>query len=273
MTFKKCDTYVVINMLTALFLGIAGAFCSWLSASAQTLDPTPEPGVNSSIVREASGRFLYRKMSTGAVTGDESFTLTVHPDGTRTLMARNQSTTFDMQRHVIHRVAADFRPLETTAVYYLLGEWRGTGWFSVIGNKLHAVVRSPDGIITQERHVPDYFSFVPHPLATNAWHGWYYDKAKGGKQTTLFYDMDAAAQSVGSMLGKMTNQELEFIGVEQITVPAGTFTVDHFKVQSVDYYVTGPDAIMVKFAWQEADVEYLLTELALSPGYALGDAK
>lgn len=221
---------------------------------------------NASIVREARGVMEYRVISTGKVTGSEEFHLTVHPDGSRTIEARNRTDSYGLQRHVTHRVAKDFRPLETTAVYWMQGEWRGTGLFAVNGNKLKAMVKTPEGIIMQEADVPEHFSFVPHPLSTNAWHGWYYDKKKGGKQSTTWYDMDAAAAGPGSMLGKFHTQELEHLGIKKITTPAGDFEADHFQVGTVDYFTTGPDSIMVKFMWESADREYILTEFETSDG-------
>lgn len=74
-------------------------------------------------------------------------------------------------------------------------------------------------------------------------------------------NLEAGAQGKSSMLEKFTDNDLELIGVEQLTTPAGTFTVDHWKTGTVDYYTTGPDAMMVKFVWEATDNEYVLTEL------------
>lgn len=231
------------------------------AVGAQIIDPTPLEGANSSIVREATGIFEYRKISSGKVTGGETFTLTVHSDGTRTIQARNRSDNYDLQRHVTHRVDQNFRPLETTAVYYILGEWRGTGFFAVNGDTLEAFVKSPEGMVRQTLKVPEHFSLVPHPLSTNAWHGWYYDRAKGGQQTSIWYNLEAGAQGESSMLGELSSNDLEFLGEEQLTTPAGTFSVDHWKTGTVDYYTTGPDALMVKFVWAATDNVYELVQL------------
>lgn len=217
---------------------------------------------NVNIVRWAKGAIEYRVASTGEVNGSEEWHVTVHPDGSRTLQTRNRLDQAGYQRHVTHRVAENFRPLEITSVYWVKGEWRGTGLFSIDGNALEAIVKTPDGLIRQSRTVPDNFSFIPHPLQTNAWPTWYYDKTKGGPQTMTVYDMDAGAQAVSSMLGKMYEQTLAYVGEEEMTVPAGTFTTDHFRIDdAVDLYITGPDAIMVRFVWKPADRDYVLTEL------------
>lgn len=243
------------NILSCILAGVLATAANAASAQAQ----------NSNIVRWAKGAIEYRNISDGQVSGSEEFHLTVHPDGSRTLQARNRLDNADIQRHVTHRVAANFRPLETTAVYWVRGEWRGTGLFVVDGNDLEAIVRSPDGIIRQSRRVPDNFSFIPHPLSTNAWPAWYVDKTKPGPQTITVYDMDAGAQAVSSMLGKLYDSEIEYLGEQDMTTPAGNFQVEHYRVSdAVDMYVTGPDAILVRFVWKPADREYVLTSLTVS---------
>lgn len=221
---------------------------------------------NVNITRWAKGTIEYRSLSTGEISGSEDWHLTVHPDGSRTMHARNRLDLAGFQRHVTYRVADNFRPLEVTSVYWVKGEWRGTGLFAINGNQLEAFVKTPDGLIQQSRTVPENFSMIPHPLSTNAWPTWYYDKAKGGPQTMTVYDMDAGAQAVSSMLGKVYNQTLTFMGEEKMTVPAGTFTVDHFRIDdTVDLYITGPDALMVRFQWIPADRDYVLTNLDTGP--------
>lgn len=217
---------------------------------------------NVNITRWSKGTIEYRVLSTGEVNGSEEWHITVHPDGSRTLQTRNRLDQAGYQRHVTHRVAENFRPLEITSVYWVKGEWRGTGLFSIDGNTLNAVVKTPDGLIQQTRSVPDLFSFIPHPLQTNAWPAWYYDKTKGGPQTMTVYDMDAGAQAVSSMMGKMYDQTLTYMGEVEVSVPAGSFMTDHFRIDdAVDLYITGPDAIMVRFQWLPADRDYVLTHL------------
>ena len=145
-------------------------------------------------------------------------------------------------------------------MYWAKGEWRGSGLFMTKGNTLRAVVTTPDGVLEQEIPVPDNFSMVPHPLQTNAWYAWYYDKTEGGKQPAVFADIIAARSEATFMLAKLSDHELEFIGEEEMTTPAGTFDIKHFHVGGVDYYATDQDSIMVKFVWELLDTEFVLTE-------------
>ncbi len=217
---------------------------------------------NVNIARWFKGTIEYRSIATGAVSGSEEWHLTVHPDGTSTMQTRNRLDNLGFQRHVTYRVARDFRPLELTSVFWVGGQWRGTGMFLIDGDELSAIVKTPDGVIRQERSVPRNFSMIPHPTATNGWLGWYYDKAKGGPQRITVYDMDARAQSVGSMLGKVYEQTLTYVGEDEVTTPAGTFKVDHFRVDdTVDFYLWGPESIVVRFVWHPQDRDYVLTKL------------
>ncbi len=240
-----------------------GLVASVLASSAWAADERS----NVNITRWAEGKVEYRKISTGEVSGSEEWHITVHPDGSRTLETRNRLDLAGYQRHVMYRVAENFRPLDVTAVYWVKGEWRGTGLFAVTGNDLEAFVQTPDGLIRQSRKVPDRFSFIPHPLQSNAWHTWYYDRAKGGEQTITVYDMDPGAQAVSSMLGKVYTQTIEYLGTEEMTVPAGTFTVDRFNIDdAVDIYLTGPDRVLVRFLWTPADADYVLVDYRDSGG-------
>ena len=243
----------------------ATAFLSW-GALAQT-EPNPKiGGDNANIVRAAKGTIVYKVLSTGAVLGGENWNLTVHPDGSRTMQALNRYGSPGVQRHVTYRVDAKFRPIEAYLLYWVGGQWKGSGLFSVHGDTLIAVANTPNGMLTQTLKVPENFSFIPHPLSTDAWHMGYYDKKKGGTQMINVYDMDAQAAGPQALLGKLYTQKLDYLGAEKTTTPAGTFDTDHFKIDNaVDIYVTGPDAIMVKFVWSPADRVYELVKLEPTP--------
>ncbi len=232
------------------------------AAIAQT-EPNPDPSMeNANVVRGAKGTIVYKVLSTGAMLGGENWSLSVHPDGSRTMQALNRYGSPGVQRHVVYRVDQNFRPQEAYLLYWVGGQWRGSGLFSVEGDKLSVVANTPNGRLTQEVTVPKEFSFIPHPLSTDAWHMAYYDKAKGGEQSMTVYDMAAGAAGPQALLGRLYTQKLAFIGNEQVVTPAGSFATEHFKIDNaVDIYVTGPDDILVKFLWTPADRVYELVKL------------
>jgi hypothetical protein len=232
------------------------------SAHAQTEPNSPIGGTNANVVRAAKGTIVYKVLSTGAITGGENWNLTVHPDGTRTMQALNRYGSPGVQRHVTYRVDKNFRPLEAYMLYWVQGQWRGSGYFVVHGDQLMAMANTPNGMLTHRLTVPQNFSFIPHPLSTDAWHMGYYDKAKGGVQEMSVYDMDAGAAGPQTLLGRLYTQKLERKGTETITTQAGTFETERYRVDdAVDIYVTGPDSIMVRFVWTPADRVYELVKL------------
>lgn len=214
------------------------------------------------IVRWAKGKYVYRMASTGQATGEEDWHLTVHPDGSRTMRATNFRCAGDVHRTVVLRVADNFRPLDLYAAYWVNGAWSGTGLFTVADTIMKAAVETRFGRIEQTMTVPEHFSFIPHPLSTNAWLSWYYDEETGGPQDITVYDLLARVQGP-AVIGPMYQQSLLYVGEREITVPAGTFDTRHFKVDdAVDLYLTGEDSLMVRFEWAPADRIFDLTELA-----------
>jgi hypothetical protein len=239
---------------------VAVLLATLLLATSAAADDYRPAGVN--VVRWAKGEIAYRNGKTGAVTGNESWDLTVHPDGSRSLRATNYLLSSGFMHTVNVRVGADFRPLEAFAEYFIKGEFRGAALFAVTGTQLEATAKLTDSTVRQVVDVPERFSLIPHPLASDVWHHWYYDKAKGGPQPMTVYDIDAPARGPAALLGRVYTQTLRYIGQETVTVPAGTFVCDHYRVDdAVDYYVTGPDALFVKFVWPPANAEYVLTKL------------
>lgn len=229
-------------------------------ASAPTL--AAEAGENPNITRWSEGTIVYRTIEAQRVRAHEAWRLTVHPDGSRTVRSYVDNFDAEAQLNMIHRVAEDFRPLESLVTYWSKGHYRGSGMFTVNGPTLIATLSGPHGALTETVAVPEKFSLVPHPLATDSWHTWYFDKAKGGSQTTTLYNVQIASPSDTPTLGRLENGTMTFEGVEEIAVPAGTFTTDHFMLNgAIHVWVSGPDNMMVRYAMPTRDLEYVLTSL------------
>jgi hypothetical protein len=226
-----------------------------LLAGATAADYRPE-GVN--VQRWARGEIAYRTLD-GEETGAETWDLTVHPDGSRTLRATNHLA--GIMHTVQLRVERSFRPRELYAEYWIGGAFRNATFVAVRGLVLDITSRFADTTTHDVVRIPQAFSFIPHPLASDVWHGWYYDRSKGGRQTITVYDLDPTANQP-FQVGRLYDQQIDYVGNELVTVPAGTFPCDHYRVDdAVDYYVTGPDMIFVKFVWTTAKAEYVLTKL------------
>jgi hypothetical protein len=230
--------------------------------SVSAAEPYRPGGVN--VTRWARGEIEHRNTDTGKVTGGETWNVTVHPDGSRTVNATDHADPIGHMYTVVMRVGADFQPREAFVQNWSNGVFRNASLFLVKDGVIDVTTRFAETISRETVKIPERFSFIPHPLATNVWPGWYYDKVKGGIQTITVYDI--AAGTKGPMRsGQVKTHGLEYLGQEDVTVPAGTFPCDHFRIDDiVDYYVTGPDALFVKFIWKSARTEYVLTALEQS---------
>ena len=236
---------------------------AFIATSAVAQDFRPD-GVN--VKRWARGEISYLNSETKEITGAESWDMTVNADGSRSLRATNYLTNVGFMHTVHLRVEANFRPRELFTEYWINGAFRNSTFIAVRGIVLDITSRFAETTTHDTVKIPTNFSFIPHPLASDVWHGWYYDKARGGEQTTTVYDVAANSQQP-LQVGRVYDQKITYVGNELITVPAGTFPSDHYRVgDAVDYYVTGPDAIFVKFVWHANKAEYVLTKLVTGGG-------
>ncbi len=224
-------------------------------------------GPNANIVRWAEGAYLYRTISEGRKRGTEDWTLTVHPDGSRTMRMWNDLYARDSHLTATLRVAGDFRPLEAYVSYWTQGGFKGSGVFTVDGDALHALVNGPQGRIAETVDVPYGFSVVTHPLAGDGWHTWYYDEEKGGEQKGLVYNIDSTPDLARPPVGRLEEQTIAFIGEETVEVPAGLFDARRHAIGGIaDVWTTGPDRILVKFVWEKFDLEYVLVRYEAGEG-------
>ncbi|MDX2143118.1 MAG: hypothetical protein SFV19_07165 [Rhodospirillaceae bacterium] len=239
----------------------------WAAVSAAvSTRAEPPPTANANVVRWATGAIAYRVKSTGAINGYETWRLSVHPDGSRTMAATVQYAPRDIQRHVVHRVDAEWRALDTYALLWLDGHWRATTLALRQGAQLTITGQSSTGPAAQNQTVSDQIVMVPHVLAADSWRAMLVDKTKSGPQPVAAYNFNATGEGAAPALGKVMDYRMTYVGAEQITVPAGTYATDHYRIEdAVDIYVTGEDAILVKFIYPSIDREHLLIEHKKGP--------
>lgn len=224
------------------------------------------PAPNTNILRWAEGSIAYRVKSSGQINGSEHWRLTVHPDGSRTMAARVEYAPRSVQRHVVQRVDAQWRTLDTYALYWIDGEWRGTSFATRTGPNLNVVAATPAGTKTQSLSVSEQVVMVPHVLAVDSWRAMRVDKTKAGPQPVNAYNYNATGDGESFLLGRVMDYRMTYVGPEKVTVPAGTFATEHYRVEdAVDLYLTGDDALVVKFVYESIDREHLLTELKKGP--------
>ena len=217
-----------------------------------------DPKDNANVARLIQGRTQYQTISGKEPVGYEDWRLIVQSDGTRTMESTVINTDRQSMRSMVHQVAANFRPLECYLTYYGGGKRYGSGWFHVDGNDLFAVADTPNGRVTQEVKVPDVFSMVPHPTATDGWHFWGHDRANPDPQIHAIYNQQTRADNAGSVLGRNQTRTTELTGSGETTVPAGTFPTDQWKL-GPDFvsHTTGQDSIPIYLSYEKFDREFV----------------
>jgi len=235
--------------------------------SQQPGPPTENTGPNKSIARWAEGEYTYLEAATGAQRGFERFRLTVHPDGSRTLLMWHDLTARNAQFTVILRTDASFRPYEASVSYWNAGQYKGFASLMVDGETLHLSSSGSYGTVEQEVEVPEKFSIGSHPIAGDGWHLWLEEP---GQDPASFeakvFGLDAAADPMRPITGRLTPMPVERIGTERITVPAGTFDTVHYRIAGrSDVWIHGEDRMMIRMRMQGAGLEYVLRRLETGP--------
>ena len=237
--------------------------CIWLAAAGAL---AAERELNASISRLVTGEYAYRSIKEQRLRGRESWTLTVHPDGSRSMMSFVDNFDAGVQYNAVERVTASFRPLECFVVHWVGGQRRASAFYTVNGDRLNYSVITDKGLDTGEIVVPEAFSLQSHPVAYDGWRGYWYDKSRRGVQSGKNVNLSVAPDSPTPLRGTLSDEDAEWIGVEKIAVPAGTFEAEHYKFRGgADVWILLPDRIIVKYAYQATDREYVLTAFKSMP--------
>lgn len=241
------------------------------TAQAQNLEALTANN-NPAIIRWSSGKFVYREGPERNIRGYEEWRMTVAPDGSRTLDMWYNITKDHLSTVAIYRLDSDFNPL---SLYK-------SSWVDANNTVLHSVV---DGLnvnstvlvngetTQQEVTAQGPFSITVSPIAADALHFARYDHEKGGVQKWIVLGT-VAAGAEDTDIGKRVetkstniganifgNVSIEYIGQEQVTVAAGTFVTDHFRMgEMIDMWVYGADYTLIRYDWHPNEYSYELVE-------------
>jgi hypothetical protein len=205
---------------------------------------------NANVTRWIEGAYEYRSLDGGALRGRESFLLTVHPDGSRTMRAFTDIFARDVTTNVVLRADAQFRPLDAFVSIYTRGRLKGSGFFSLDGETLHTVVDGPAGRVDRRDRVPADLSYATHPLALDGWHRWMVPGPTDVETSAHLLNVQGEADFTKPMLGTVQPVKVRYRGEETVRVPAGEFRAHRFLLDGeVDIWITLPDRVLVRSAW------------------------
>lgn len=242
------------------------AVLAWLSAGPAGAETAENTGPNINIVRWAEGTYAYRTTKTNRTRGWEHWRLMTYRDGSRTMIMWHDVFARNTQFTSILRVDRAFKPLEAYVSYWTENGFKGSGWFTVEGTKLKAVSNGPSGLVTQEFDAKGPFSISTHPLASDGWHYWFYDKAKGGDQLSRYFSIEASSDLGRPITARFIEVPQSWVGAETITTPAGTFATDRYHSGRSDAWIGTDESIVVRSIIDGDDPrEYVLVKYATGP--------
>lgn len=201
----------------------------------------------------------------------ERFTITLNPDGSRTLRTLTVSPRGDLIRDVNQMAGSDWRPIEGTSRLFHGGECKGTVVRRVIGNRLHSYAWVPgEPTDFAEFEAPPGMTLGFHPIMHEAWKMNFYDYARGGRQKILIFTVSRTWN--GKTLGHgelIDTTQAEFMGRETIEVPGGTFDCERFSWwtsfnQELRIWRTGPHNMLVQLEVLEENRHVLYRLATLS---------
>ncbi len=254
----------LIKMKAALSAAVFASSITFAPSLAAQTEPAASPPTNSNIVRSVRGSYEYRDLSTGGPRGSETFTLLVHPDGTRTMNAITDIYSRDV--NVVSTLSVDerFRPLDAFVTIRTAGRLKGRGSFRLDRNILHSAVDGPAGYIETSEKLPDAVSFLTHPISMDGWHFWAVQGDDTITSTKTLY-IDGSANFSEPMLGRLIDAEIVSLGTRQVTVPAGTFEARGFLLaKNSEIWIATEDDLVVEYTWKDLDRLYVLTSLEIT---------
>lgn len=204
-------------------------------------------------------------------TGREWFTVTVQPDGSRTLRAVCEMRDDGVLRDVTYSVDSAWRPQDAYVRLTLADRWRGSAWFRFSDSEVECEAwTATDGRVRQVRSVPHRPPvFAPHPLACDGWQAAAFDHSRPERVQRLVAACNSSPLpngASGPMIG-LIEKDLEYVGGETVDVPAGRFDCGHYRIllpdgrPPLELWTAGEDRLIVRLSWALLESRYELVSL------------
>jgi hypothetical protein len=203
----------------------------------------------------------------------ESFTITHNPDGTRTAQTLSRFPGTQVVRHVTQTVSADFTPIDGVSRLFIDNVFQGMLVRRVVDGTLTSMLMPPGGQpIDQATIVLDSPDTVLgyHPSSVESWKLMKIDRSIKGPQTMRLLTVSHTWNGGTLEHAIKLECQVEYLGEEEITTPAGTFPCHHYVWHTLDFdgdldiYTTGIDEIVVRMDGSAKRVRYELEAYAVT---------
>lgn len=229
--------------------------------------------------RTMRGRLRYS--GPGGERGREWFALTVHGDGSRILRAQSEIEEGEVLRDVTYALGADWRPRYCTVGLRAMDRFVGSGWFRFGEHEATCEAETAlEGRISQRVATPGRVrAFGPHAIMADGLMTAIYDFAGPPRQhfDNMYMSSYAFNGATGPFLLPIAFG-FDYLGVEEIVVPAGRFRCHRLRYvlegSAVDghpaydnWVTTDGDCVLVKaHVGAPKDYRYELVELERRAG-------
>jgi hypothetical protein len=188
--------------------------------------------------RTIRGQLLYT--GPAGERGRESFAFTVHRDGSRIMRAQTEIEEGEVLRDVTYSVGPDWRPRDCSVRLTVMDRFVGSGWFWFEGRQsIGEAFTAAEGRISQRVATPERpRAFGSHAIVSDGLMTTMFDFAGPRQQhfANIFMSSYAFNGATGPMLLPISFG-FEYLGLEDVTVPAGTFRCHRFR------YILGGSAV------------------------------
>lgn len=206
----------------------------------------------------------------------ESFIVTTNPDGSHTAQTVTRFPGNSLVRHVMQTVNSEFMPMDGYLRLFVGSEYQGNLVRRVVGDEVTSLLIPPDGSPIQRDILPGGSDLVLgyHPTTVEGWKFTKCDHAVSGTQHVRILTTSATWNGGQMSHGREVTLAIEYIGEEEIEVPAGKFVCDHYLWHTgaidadIEVWTTGQDRICARVIGHAKGVTY---ELATCEVTEFGD--
>lgn len=178
------------------------------------------------MTRSYRGVIRYGHETTGA-TGKESFHVTVHADGSRTLRAVCEMDNVPLVRDVVYTVNDRFEALDGFVRLSAEGAFIGSGWFRFTDTLAEGeVFTAKEGRLSQRFETPGRVKlFGSHPICIDIWKCAHTPAERIGEiqPLTNCFSSSLVPNGASGPLMATKSYDITFRGEAQTTTDAGTF--------------------------------------------------
>lgn len=221
--------------------------------------------------RTFRGRIDYIHRKDGEI-GREWFSVTVQPDGHRTLRAHCEMDDVELLREVVQTHDPGWLPVDAFVRLTQYGSFVGSSWFNFVDDGIRC-----EGVTADAGRFSQWLPtdgrvrlFASHPVAADGMQCAAYDHDSPERIQTIRPWANSSPRPDGASgpMAAIGKKVIEYMGVEEVTVPAGTFEARHYSLHPsrpdwtpLETWVTGPDYLFVKLSWDVFEADYVLAEL------------